>query len=94
MTDAMIATIVVACVLGWVVTTWIRAKNGYPVEDFLGFKDHVTGENPETLKAAFRAELQQRDEAIARLEQRVQVLERIATDRSGRLAEEIEQLRG
>ncbi|HEY4545059.1 MAG TPA: hypothetical protein VIG90_01355 [Pedomonas sp.] len=30
---------------------------------------------------------------IERLEQRVQVLERIATDRSGMLAEQIEQLR-
>lgn len=93
MADSLIAIIVVACVLGWVVTTWIRAKNGYPVEDFLGFKDHLTGEDPDTLKAAFRVELQQRDEQIKALEQRVRVLERIATDRSGRLSDEIERLR-
>lgn len=94
MDDSLIAIIVVACVLGWVVTTWIRAKNGYPVEDWLGFKDHMTGEDPDTLKAAFRAEIQGRDERIENLEKRVRVLERIVTDRPGRLSEEIEQLRG
>jgi len=93
MADSLIAIIVVACVLGWVVTTWIRAQNGYPVEDFLGYKDHKTGDSPDKIKAAFLAEISQRDEQIKALEQRVRVLERIATDRSGILSEEIEQLR-
>lgn len=93
MTDALIGVIVVVCVLGWVVTTWIRAKNGYPVEDMLGFKDHKSSDNPDTIKALLQAEIARRDESIAKLEQRVRVLERIVTDRSGILSEEIERLR-
>lgn len=93
MTDVLIGVIVVACIVGWIVTTWIRAKNGYPVEDMLGFKDHRTGDAPEKIRAAFLAEIARRDERIEALEQRVQVLERIATDRSGILSDEIERLR-
>lgn len=93
MTDTLIVIIAVVCVLGWVVTTWIRARNGYPVEDFFGSTAHMTGEDPDTLKAGFRAEIRQRDARIEKLEQRVQVLERIVTDRSGILSEEIERLR-
>lgn len=93
MDDVLIGLIVVACIGGWVITTAIRARHGYPVEDFLGFKDHKTGLEHDKLKAMLEAEIALRDERIAQLEQRVQVLERIATDRTAHLAEEIEQLR-
>lgn len=93
MTDTLIVIIAVVCVLGWVVTTWIRARNGYPVEDFFGTTAHVTGEDPETLKAFFKEEIARRDTRIEKLEARVQVLERIVTDRSTHLSEEIERLR-
>jgi hypothetical protein len=30
----MIVAIVAVCTGGWVVNNWIRAKHGYPLEDF------------------------------------------------------------
>jgi hypothetical protein len=44
-------------------------------------------------RADLEGELAQRDALIAKLEERVRVLERIATDPSARLREEIESLR-
>jgi hypothetical protein len=44
-------------------------------------------------RADLESALAQRDAMIAQLEERVRVLERIATDRSARLREEIEGLR-
>ena len=30
---AFIIAIIAVCTAGWVVTTWIRAKHGYPIEN-------------------------------------------------------------
>lgn len=79
--------------VGWIATTWIRAKHGYPVEDTLG--GHVSPVKHieiEALKRRLETELAERDKTIADLKERIQVLERIVTDRPGRLNEEIERL--
>lgn len=65
-------------VLGWVVTTWIRAKHGYPLPGGVERRDSRTVK---------------RDALVERLEQRIRVLERIATDDSTRLEAEIDALR-
>lgn len=77
-------------VIGWVLTTWIRARHGYPLHDESGDPVH-----PGALKGdieRLEAALAERDQTIARLEERVRVLERIVTDRRHALREEIDRL--
>ena len=64
-------------ILGWVVTDWLRFK-----------EKHIGAISAETAEKA--AQYVAKTE---RLEQRVAVLERILTDRSAVLAEEIDRLR-
>ena len=78
---------------GWVITTWIRAKHGYPVEGEWG--GAINKDDP---KAARQIELLSNEnekliEQIGRLEERLAVLERIATDKPARLSAEIDSLR-
>jgi hypothetical protein len=77
--------------IAWVVTTAIRAHYGYPLKGRLGTgadypaaTRHV--ELLESENAALRGKL-------GRVEERVAVLERLATDPARRLSNEIETLR-
>jgi hypothetical protein len=93
MDNLFIPLIVLVCVGGWLVNNWIRAKHGYPLEDEWGGKtEHpaLPNERQMTLLSNENAELKGK---IVRLEERVAVLERIATDKGTRLADEIEALR-
>jgi hypothetical protein len=72
--------------VAWVVNNWIRAKHGYPLE---GRKGQLTVREDPAL-AAENAALRSK---IERLEDRLHVLERIATDPAERTAREIESLR-
>jgi len=78
---------------GWVVTSWIRARHGYPLENewsgTVDKIDHSKAREVELLKN----ELDRRDAMIGRLEERISVLERIATDPAERTAREIDGLR-
>jgi hypothetical protein len=92
----MIVAIVAICTLGWLVNNWIRAKHGYPLEDEWGGKTALTdGDYPEVDRKVelLSSENGQLTGKLARLEERVAVLERIATDKGVQLAEEIESLR-
>ena len=79
---------------GWVLTTWLRIKNGYPLDGAWGQavyprKDAETGERVKLLSqenAQLRAEL-------GSVKDRLANVERIVTDGSHRLDAEIEQLR-
>ena len=84
--------IVLVSVVGWVVTTWIRAKHGYPLDDGAGHAVYK-GASPDAVAEQVRQALASRDATIAKLEERVRVLERIVTDDSSRVAREIESLR-
>jgi cell division protein FtsB len=80
--------------LGWVLTSWIRARHGYPVTDDWG--NTVTKEaGPEAHRQIemLSAENGRLHGQIARLEERLQVLERIATDPAERTARDIDALR-
>ncbi len=79
--------------LAWVITTWLRAKHGYPVEDELGNLVHPRRPEDERQIAQLTGENQGLKHQVDRLEQRLQVLERIATDPAERTAREIESLR-
>ena len=79
--------------LGWLASSWIRARHGYPLEN--EWSDTTEKGNPD---AERRIELLADENAglkgqIGRLEERIAVLERIATDPATRTAHEIEQLR-
>jgi hypothetical protein len=72
--------------LAWVANNWIRAKHGYPLE---GRKGELTAREDPAL-AAENAALRSQ---VERLEDRLRVLERIATDPAERTAREIDALR-
>ena len=74
---------------GWINTTFIRARHGYPLEGEWGGK--VTREDPATKQLV--AENEALKTNVARLEDRLKVLERIATDPSRQLADDIDNLR-
>ena len=77
----------------WIVTTAIRARHGYPIENEWGGTVH----KPD-LEAARQNELLERENELlrgklSRIEERMAVLERIATDAPARLTAEIDKLR-
>lgn len=88
-----VIAIIAMSTLGWVLTSWIRAKHGYPLEN--EWSGTARKEDPE---AALRIESLSAENGalkgqIGRLEERLAVLERIATDPAERTAREIENLR-
>jgi cell division protein FtsB len=86
-----VVAIVALSMLAWVITTAIQAKHGYPLTDEWGNTIHPKGADDTTRAlAAENAELKAN---IERLEDRLKVLERIATDPSRRLADDIDNLR-
>jgi hypothetical protein len=87
------ALFTICMTFGWVVTTWIRAKHGYPVEDtFGGHVKPIKSIEIEGLKRQVEKDLAERDKTIADLRERIQVLEQIVTDRDGRLNDELARL--
>ncbi|WP_077146505.1 hypothetical protein [Sphingopyxis sp. KK2] len=88
------AIIGLASVGGWVFTTWLRVKNGYPLENSWGKAVYPkTGDEAmERVKLLSQENAQLRAE-LGSVKDRLAVIERIVTDESGRLANEIEALR-
>lgn len=77
--------------IAWVVTTWIRASHGYPIregKDLLHPASHASERQIELLSN----ENEHLKGQVVRLEERISVLERIATDEPARLGREIESL--
>jgi hypothetical protein len=72
--------------MAWVANNWIRARHGYPLE---GRRGSLTSREDPAL-AAENAALKGQ---VEKLEARLRVLERIATDPAERTAREIESLR-
>ncbi len=88
-----VLAIIAISTVGWVATSWIRARHGYPVENEWG--GMVQPHDP---AAARQIELLSTENEglkgkMARLEERLSVLERIATDPASRLTKEIDSLR-
>jgi len=81
---------------GWIINSWIRAKHGYPLEDeWSGKKSHRgdVGTDANRKIGLLSNENERLTGQIARLEERIAVLERIATDPAERTAREIDALR-
>jgi hypothetical protein len=79
--------------VGWVMTTWLKIKNGYPLESSWGkpLLPAASGETIERVKLLSQENAQLRAE-LGSIKDRLQVLERIATDKGSRLAAEIDGL--
>jgi hypothetical protein len=86
----MIATFV----LGMVLDTWIKARHGYPLTDDHGNVLHKSG-GPDANRQIelLTSENDRLRGQVGRLEERIAVLERIATDPAERTAREIDSLR-
>jgi hypothetical protein len=90
---SVIAVVFALFAVGWVITTWIRAKHGYPLDDGAGNLAHKSGASSDEIAQQVAKALADRDATIAKLEERVRVLERVVTDEGARVSREIEQLR-
>ncbi|EAT08913.1 hypothetical protein NYF14_06355 [Sphingobium sp. 10 DY56-G10] len=77
----------------WVITTWMRVKHGYPVTDDNGNTVHRTDPDAGRKIDLLSSENEKLVGRISRLEERIAVLERIATDPATRTAREIDALR-
>ena len=93
---AITATIISAMgIAGWVVTTQMRVRHGYPLagEDGQLAYPGASNEAAERVKLLTSENAQLRAE-LGSVKDRLAVVERIVTDGSHRLGAEIEQLRG
>jgi hypothetical protein len=79
---------------GWIFTTWLRIKHGYPLETSWGRAIHpqVSNEAKERIKLLSSENAQLRAE-MGSVKDRLETLERIATDQPSRVALDIERLR-
>jgi hypothetical protein len=91
----MVAVITIVGVGGWVFTTWLRIKNGYPLESSWGkpIYPKTDDEAIERIKLLTSENAQLRAE-LGSVKDRLATVERIVTDDSHRLTQEIEELRG
>jgi hypothetical protein len=91
----LIAVIVSVAIAGWVVTTWLRIKNGYPLDGSWGqaLYPKNNDETVERVKLLSQENAQLRAE-LGSIKDRLANVERIVTDGSHVLDREIEQLRG
>ena len=82
-------------IVGWIFTTWLRIKNGYPLENSWGKavypqRNDVAMERIKLLSQ----ENAQLSAELGSIKDRLANVERIVTDSSHLLDREIEQLRG
>lgn len=90
-----IVLIVAISVAGWAFTTWLRIKNGYPLESSFGKALHPQRdqETIERVKLIGQENAQLRAE-LGAIKDRLATVERIVTDSGYHLDHEIERLRG
>jgi hypothetical protein len=91
-----VLAIIALSIGGWMFTTWIRAKHGYPVENEWGGTVHRSDPDADRKIALLTDDNAKLADQVSRLEDRISVLERIATENHGQAAElanQIERLR-
>ncbi|BCA57893.1 hypothetical protein [Sphingomonas sp. HMP6] len=88
-----VLTIIAMSTLGWVVTTWVRARHGYPIENEWSGTATRTDPSAERKIELLSSENEALQGKLSRLEERLAVLERIATDPAERVARDIDALR-
>ena len=91
---AFVLAIIAMSYAAWLITSWIRAKHGYPLEnEWGGTVPKDAGPDSARQIELLGTENDKLRGQVSRLEERLSVLERIATDPAERVAREIEQLR-
>jgi hypothetical protein len=82
-------------IIGWIFTTWLQVRNGYPLETSWGtpMYPQKNDEMVERIKLLSQENAQLRAE-IGSMKDRLAVVERIVTDESHQLTREIDRLRG
>ena len=90
----LIAIVTSVGVAGWVITTWLRIKHGYPLDGAWGqaIYPKKNEEVMERVKLLSTENAQLRAE-LGSVKDRLATVERIVTDDSHRLTQEIESLR-
>ena len=91
-----VLAIIALSIGGWMFTTWIRAKHGYPVENEWGGTVHRSDPDADRKIALLTDDNAKLADQVSRLEERISVLERIATENHGQaaqLANQIDRLR-
>ena len=91
-----VLAIIALSIGGWMFTTWIRAKHGYPVENEWGGTVHRSDPDADRKIALLTDDNAKLAGQVSRLEDRISVLERIATETNGQaaqLADQIDRLR-
>lgn len=90
----IISIVVAIGTAGWVANTWLRIKNGYPLESSWGKPIYPKAdlESVERIKLLSQENAQLRAE-LGSIKDRLAVVERIATDPAERTAREIDALR-
>ena len=91
----MIGMGVVSISLGWVLTTWMRIKNGYPLDGTWGQAVYPKNDQEavERVKLLSQENAQLRAE-LGSIKDRLANVEKIVVDDSHKLRSEIEALRG
>ena len=77
---------------GWVINNWIRARHGYAPSDDWGCTDTSSGKDRQQIER-LTSDKDAQTREIAKLHERIAVLERIATDPAERTARDIDALR-
>jgi transcriptional regulator CtsR len=88
-----VLVIIAMSFIGWVITTAIRAKHGYPIENEWGGTVNKIDMDLKKQNEILERENEMLRNKMSRLEERTAVLERIATDAPTRLTAEIDKLR-
>ena len=89
-----VLVIIALSTFGWIITSWIRAKHGYPLENEWGGRvSKDLGPEASHRITQLTAENEELRALSSRLGERIEVLERIATDPAARTAREIHDLR-
>ena len=92
---APIAVIMLMSMTAWVIVTWMKVKNGYPLNDGMGraIYPKAGDETLERVRLLSQENAQLRAE-LGSVKDRLANVERIVTDGARLLDQEIEQLRG
>lgn len=88
-----IALVVIAAIAGWVLTEFIKAKSGYPIEGSDGTPLLPGKGKSEENVRMLTDENERLREQLTAVHDRLETLERIVTDKPSRLEQEIDALR-
>ncbi|KQT33503.1 hypothetical protein ASG29_05535 [Sphingomonas sp. Leaf412] len=88
-----VISLVAICTAAWVINNFIRARHGYSISDDWGRNIDKADPDAQRHVRLLESQNEKLTGQVSRLEERIAVLERIATDPATRTAREIDALR-